>query len=62
MVSWGETPSIGIIHATFKASFDGVESTADKIVIICPLWLLLVFLAIFLIIFKILWGRKKEKK
>ncbi|MBR2695690.1 hypothetical protein IKE86_02175 [Candidatus Saccharibacteria bacterium] len=33
-----------------------------KLVIVYPLWLLLILLAIFLIIFKILWGKKKEKK
>ena len=63
MVSWEETPSVGIFHVIFKASFEGVESKVDKIIIVCPLWLLLlIFLAIFLIIFKILWGKKKEKK
>ena len=31
--------------------------------IVCPLWLLLfIFFAIFLIIFKILWGKNKARK
>ena len=63
VVTWNETPAIGIFHVIFKASFEGIDNIVDKIIIVCPLWLLLlIFLAIFLIIFKILWGKKKEKK
>lgn len=62
-LSWGETPSVGIFHVIYKASFEGVESKVDKMVIVCPLWLLfIILLAIFLIIFKIWSGKKREKK
>jgi len=62
-IAWEETPSMGIFHVIYNVEYEGVNSNVDKIVIICPLWLLLlIFLAIFLIIFKILWGKKKEKK
>ena len=62
-VKWEETPSLGIFHVIYNVEYEGVESKVDKLVIVCPLWLLLlIFLALFLIIFKILWGKKKEKK
>lgn len=61
VVAWEETPSVGIFHVIFKASFEGVESKVDKYVIVCPLWLLfLIVLAIFLIIFRILSAKKKN--
>jgi len=62
-VTWEETPSVGIFHVIYNVEYEGVNSNVDKIVIVCPLWLLFVILlVIFLIIFKILWGKKKEKK
>ena len=64
-VAWEETPKIGVFHVVFNANFEGVDKTIDKYVIICPIWLLIVILAIvFLIIIKILFtgkGNKKEK-
>ena len=62
-ISWEETPSIGIFHVIYNVEYEGVESKVDKLVIVCPLWLLfLILLALFLIIFKIFWGKKKDKK
>ncbi|MBR2587334.1 hypothetical protein IKE71_03115 [Candidatus Saccharibacteria bacterium] len=62
-ISWDETPSLGIFHVIYNVAYEGVESKVDKLVIICPLWLLLIiFLVIFLIIFKILWGKRKGSK
>ncbi len=62
VVTWEETPNVGIFHVIFNADFEGAHSTVDKYVIICPLWLLfIIILAIFLIVFKILSGKKKKE-
>ncbi|MBQ1528169.1 hypothetical protein IIZ77_00805 [Candidatus Saccharibacteria bacterium] len=63
-VTWENTPSVGIFRVIYNVEYEGVESKVDKMVIICPLWLLfLIILAIFLIIFRIWSGKKnKEKK
>ena len=62
-VTWSETPSIGIFHVIYNVEYEGVESKVDKIVIICPLWLLfLIILALFLLIFRILSAKKKKKE
>ena len=60
-IRWDDTPLVGVFHVVYTASFEGVENKVDKIVIVCPLWLLfLIILAIFLLIFRIMTGKRKQ--
>lgn len=61
--SWEQSPPVGIFKVIYTINFEGVEKKIEKHVIICPIWLLIIILAIvFLILFKILFTGKKEKK
>ena len=65
VISWEGAPSIGIFTVEQTIEFLGQTSTAKKLVIICPLWLLLIFgiiiaALIFWIIFRIVKRRKAK--
>ncbi len=62
-IVWDGTPSVGIFHVIYNVDYEGVDSNVDKYVIVCPLWLLFVLLAcLFVVIFSIIFGKKKSQK
>lgn len=62
-VAWEGTPSLGVFHVIYNVEYEGVEANVDKIVIVCPLWLLFILVAcIFAVLFAIIFGGKKEKR
>ena len=44
--SWTGTPAAGIYNVTYTVSFNGVVKEASKLVIICPIWLMLIIATI----------------
>lgn len=60
--SWDGAPSLGIFKVKQTVKFAGNESVTEKIVIICPMWL--VFLVIFGVVFLIVYliARSKMRK
>lgn len=60
--SWDGAPSLGIFKVKQTVRFAGNESVTEKIVIICPMWL--VFLVIFGVVFLIVYliARSKMRK
>lgn len=60
-ISWGETPYLGIFRVNYTVEFEGVKNELDKIVIVCPLWLIfIIVLIVILIAAKIIIGKKQK--
>ena len=41
-VAWDQTPSVGIFRVSYSVEFEGTKSELSKLVIVCPVWLLVI--------------------
>lgn len=61
-LSWDESPMVGIFRVRQTVKIFGEVSTVEKIVIICPLWLLFIIVAIIIVVIIWLVLRAKNRK
>ena len=65
-LTWEQTPQLGLYTVEQVVEFAGQTSTTSKLVVICPIWLLIIFIALILaIIFTIVTrarSRKQERR
>ena len=59
-LTWEDTPSIGIYRVVETVSLFGESTSTERIVVVCPLWLILVI--VFAIVFIVVWLIIRSKK
>lgn len=62
-LTWEETPQLGLYTVEQTIEFMGQTSTTSKLVLVCPIWLIVIFIAlIFAIIFTVVMRARSRKQ
>ncbi|MBR0403430.1 hypothetical protein IJI55_02685 [Candidatus Saccharibacteria bacterium] len=61
-LSWDETPQLGLFTVEQTIEFMGQTSTTSKLVLVCPVWLIVIFVALILAIIFTIVTRARSRK